>query len=151
MARVSHWLVCLEYVSPAPAPTSLDSLTHLPLYTPCVSLVAFGTVLLCCHRLCAVRVPCHNPITIHTVDHVSVSLINKDMPHLYTNVNDGRDVGFIFTDDLRFECAMTDDGGTVSARKSSPIYRASLWTHVPCAHTRTRTACMRHTSAHCST
>ena len=48
------------------------------------------------------------------VDHVSLSLINHNLPHVYANPNqETTDVGFVLKSDIGFYCAMIQDGGTV--------------------------------------
>ena len=46
-------------------------------------------------------------------DHVSVSLINRDLPHTYADVHQELHVAFLMRASTRFECASVTDGGTV--------------------------------------
>lgn len=48
-----------------------------------------------------------------TVDHVSASVINHDLPHIYADVHDDLHVGFVLAATLDFHCSMLQDGGTV--------------------------------------
>ena len=57
---------------------------------------------------------CRPPAWCSEVDHVSLSLINRQLPHVYTNPDAGLpDVGLVLHDNLRIECAMVVDGGTL--------------------------------------
>ena len=43
-----------------------------------------------------------------------MSLVNAQLPHIYTNPSAAlADIGFVMSDNVTFECAMTYDGGTV--------------------------------------
>jgi hypothetical protein len=51
-----------------------------------------------------------------STDHVSGSLINQRMPHLYSDMTGGQtpNVGFVIADHVQFDCAMVGDGGSVA-------------------------------------
>jgi len=47
------------------------------------------------------------------VDHVSFSLVNAQLPHMYTEAGNKPDVGFVLGANMSFDCAMVQDGGTI--------------------------------------
>ena len=51
------------------------------------------------------------------VDHVSVSLVNQDLPYVYAQKHSELHVAFVLSADTSFECAMVVDGGTVMTAK----------------------------------
>lgn len=59
---------------------------------------------------------CRPPAWCSGTDHVSASLVNRRLPHLYTEEHPGPpDVGFVLSPRVTFYCAMVADGGTISA------------------------------------
>ena len=58
------------------------------------------------------------PWRASSVDHVSASLVNRQIPFVYSDevgTEANANVGLVLSSDMRFECAMTSDSGSIGA------------------------------------